>query len=281
MTIEGLIEKYKNKLPDEQVTEEEFKLMMSNIGNPNANIREDNFDLIARLIISGKLDNLQMLQLLEHCEFVLSSVNESDTEHLVLDRSFSALIIGIIIEYLEEHNQLPQDIYEKIINLAIDYMDKESDVRGYVQGKGWMHSVAHGSDLLATCVRSKNYTGDCNKVILNVVAKKLYQLNTDLSCYIDDEDERQAFIIEALLEKGLTDQELSNWVSELFVTVNETDLNQSEEAYLSYFRIRKNIKDFLKTLYFRLKFNQKYQVSQDKIEEIFKKLYLELTQQGE
>ncbi|NGX76089.1 DUF2785 domain-containing protein [Staphylococcus sciuri] len=281
MTIEGLIKRYKNKLPDKQITEEDFKLMMSNIGNPNVNIREDNFDLIARLIISGKLDNHQVLQLLEHCEFVLSSVNQSDTEHLVLDRSFSALIIGIIIEYLEEHDQLPQDVYEKIINIAIDYMDKETDVRGYVQGTGWMHSVAHGSDLLATCVRSKYYSGDCNKVILKVIAKKLYQLNTDLSCYIDDEDERQAFIIEALLEKGLTDQELSNWVSELFVTVNQTDLNQSEEAYLSYFRIRKNIKDFLKTLYFRLKFNQKCQVTQDKIEEILNKLYLELTQQGE
>ncbi|MFV5769340.1 DUF2785 domain-containing protein [Mammaliicoccus sciuri] len=281
MTIEGLIKRYKNKLPDKQVTEEDFKLLMSNIGNPTANIREDNFDLIARLIISGKLDNHQMLQLLEYCEFVLSSVNQSDTEHLVLDRSFSALIIGIIVEYLEEHNQLPQDVYEKIINIAIDYMDKESDVRGYVQEIGWMHSVAHGSDLLATCVRSKYYSGDCNKVILKVISKKLYQLNTDLSCYIDDEDERQAFIIEALLEKGLTDQELSNWISELFVTVNQTDLNQSEEAYLSYFRIRKNIKDFLKTLYFRLKFNQKRQVTQDKIEEILNKLYLELTQQGE
>lgn len=281
MTIEELIEKYKNKLPDKQVTEEEFKLMISNIGNPNANIREDNFDLIARLIISGKLDNHQMLQLLEHCEFVLSSVNESDTEHLVLDRSFSALIIGIIVEYLEEHDQLPQDVYEKIINLAIDYMSKETDVRGYVQGIGWMHSVAHGSDLLATCVRSKYYSGDCVKVILKVIAKKLCQLNTDLSCYIDDEDERQAFIIEALLEKGLTDQELSNWISELFVKVNQTDLNQSEEIYLSYFRIRKNIKDFLKTLYFRLIFNQKCQVTQDKIEEILNKLYLELTQQGD
>lgn len=83
MTIKELIERYKNKFPDQQVTEEEFKLMMSNIGNPNANIREDNFDLIARLIISGKLEDYQMLQLLEHCEFVLSSVNESDTEHLV------------------------------------------------------------------------------------------------------------------------------------------------------------------------------------------------------
>ena len=118
-------------------------------------------------------------------------------------------------------------------------------------------------------------------MILNVIAKKLYQLNTDLSCYIGDEDERQAFIIEALLEKRLTDQELSNWVSKLFVTVNQTDLNQSEEAYFSYFRIRKNIKGFLKTLYFRLKFNQKCQVTQDKIEEILNKLYLELTQQGE
>ncbi|WP_436868697.1 hypothetical protein [Mammaliicoccus sciuri] len=118
MTIEEIIERYKNKFPDQQVTDEEFKLMMSNIGNPTANIREDNFDLIARFIISGKLDNHQLLQLLEDCEFVLRSVDESDTEHLVLDRSFSALIIGIIIEYLEEHNQLPQDIYEKIINLA-------------------------------------------------------------------------------------------------------------------------------------------------------------------
>lgn len=281
MTMEGLIEKYKNKLPDKQITEEDFKLMMSNIGNPNANIREDNFDLIARLIISGKLEDYQMLQLLEHCEFILSSVNQSDSEHLVLDRSFSALIMGIIVEYLEEHDQLPQDVYAKIINLAIDYMDKETDVRGYVHGTGWMHSVAHGSDLLATCVRPKYYSSECNKVILKVIAKKLYQLNTDLSCYIDDEDERQAFIIEALLEKGLTDQELSNWVSELFETVNQTDLNQSEEAYLSYFRIRKNIKDFLKTLYFRLKFNQKCQVTQVKIEEILNKLYLELTQQGD
>ena len=74
MTIEGLIEKYKNTLPDEQITEEDFKLMMSNIGNLNANIREDNFDFIARLIISGKLEDYQMLQLLEHCEFVLRSV---------------------------------------------------------------------------------------------------------------------------------------------------------------------------------------------------------------
>ncbi|PTI84846.1 DUF2785 domain-containing protein, partial [Mammaliicoccus vitulinus] len=107
-----------------------------------------------------------------------------------------------------------------------------------------------------------------NRVILNLISKNLYKLTEDYSCYIDDEDERQIYIIEALLEKGLTDIDLSNWVNELL-----NDFNKSDHDDLIYFRIKKNITDFLKTLYFRLKFNQKCHLTQSEIERMFNDLY--------
>lgn len=268
MCIEYLLNQLQNEMPKGTLSEESLDLLIDNIGNTDPYIREKNMDMIYLLITNHKLDDNQINKLLFHCLDTLKSDFKSYIEDHVFERSFSTLIIATIVEYYDTNDKLNKNIYSKILNQTIDYMTTEFDVRGYVRSKGWAHSIAHGSDLIVACVKSSKYLNRYNRVILNLISKNLYKLTEDYSCYIDDEDERQIYIIEALLEKGLTDIDLSNWINELL-----NDFNKSDYDDLIYFRIKKNITDFLKTLYFRLKFNQKCHLTQSEIERMFNELY--------
>ena len=43
---------------------------------------------------------------------------------------------------------MEQDLVQHTVNKVIHYMMEEKDTRGFIEGKGWAHAVAHGVDAL-------------------------------------------------------------------------------------------------------------------------------------
>lgn len=74
-------------------------------------------------------------------------LGERDTDTVFM-RSFSALLC---VWSVYHHRQQPYLAREEVLaafDRVLDYFSREVDLRGYVEGKGWAHAVAHTADLL-------------------------------------------------------------------------------------------------------------------------------------
>lgn len=99
-------------------------------------------------------------------------LGEHDTDS-VFRRSFSALILDCC---LARDNQRPAVPAGKVLewgDRVMTWLVGERDVRGFVAGKGWAHTVAHGADVLGTLADSPHVTAPELGVVLDVVAERV------------------------------------------------------------------------------------------------------------
>ncbi|MFZ3589497.1 DUF2785 domain-containing protein [Bacillus sp. DJP31] len=155
--------------------------------------------------------------------------------------------MALIIENDVKNRFLSQnvvlDAYEKTLN----YLSREVDYRGFVEEKGWAHSVAHGADLLDAFVKHPFIV----EFGVALEAIEPFIMRKD-GVYIDNEDERLAFPLVEMVNRGLKTTELNRLIEKLVQMVREEKINVSYTP--SFFHLRTNVSDFLKTLYFRFKF---------------------------
>lgn len=244
-----------------------IKQMVQHIGSTDAVLRDKLiYTSFYYLIKQDYLNHQQMKYLIETC---------LDQNHLFLDigstnddsvftRAFSTLVIALILGKDREERFLSEETVLQAIDSSIQYLQKEKDTRGYVEEKGWAHSIAHGADLLDEAVKHPllelTLANECLDTIGNCIFRE--------TAYIDDEDERLIFAITALLEKGMDENLLKNWIIGLSNEVIE--IKNTSGYSPSFFRRNTNLNQFLKSLYFRLMFLNKGLQTRKTIEAILK-----------
>lgn len=272
MDIKEVLKLFESNLLHENISDSVLSELMNNVGNTDSDIREKTTEIICLLILNNKLTDIQIDKILYMSLRNLNINLGNDDSDSVFLRSFSSLILASIVENDIKSKTFERDTYNEIFNAAIFYYEKEQDIRGYIHNKGWAHSIVHGSDLIVACIKSDFYLKNYNSMVMNLISNNLFKLTKDSLPYIDDEDERQVFIIESLLETGFSDIDLSNWINDI-----QVKLNQLDYTGVKYYRAQKNITDMFKTLYFRLKFNNQCERTrltiESKLEEIFLKTY--------
>ncbi|WP_428832389.1 DUF2785 domain-containing protein [Caldifermentibacillus hisashii] len=110
----------------------------------------------------------QMIFILETClddNHLFYTINEKNTDS-VLTRSFSALVITEIIKKDAKANFLSESHLKKSVSSCFSYLYQEKDIRGYVENKGWAHSIAHSSDLLEAIISHPLFNSQCFRQIL-------------------------------------------------------------------------------------------------------------------
>ncbi|QOR36246.1 DUF2785 domain-containing protein [Clostridium sp. 'deep sea'] len=209
--------------------------------------------LIERDDVSIKQQNVILKDLLsnEHLFLGLGEI-EHDT---VFNRTFSNLIIGVLVAKLENIN------YTLIVDRVLDYGHKELDLRGYVECKGWAHSTAHLADVLVSLAAHNKATAQSLKMMLELIHKK----TTDNSfTYIYGEDERMARATEVIFNnKNLKEHEIASYIKKF---------KKIEGEYLDCCQGNFNAKNYLRSLYFRLR-----KINYDP--QIVKVIYLVLTEE--
>ncbi len=139
--------------------------------------------------------------------------NGDDT---VFRRSFSALILAECIDRDNRAQLLPVDVVLGWADRAISWYTRERDVRGWVDTKGWAHTIAHGADLVGVLGASRHLTALHVQVLLDVIAERL--LTHADSVFVDGEDDRLAAATLTLLQRNLLPAEqLDVWVEQLAV----------------------------------------------------------------
>ncbi|GKX68129.1 DUF2785 domain-containing protein [Inconstantimicrobium mannanitabidum] len=242
-----------------------FKLaleMMENIGSTDPELRDELiYGILFNWIIENKLVQEQLKELLSisldkaHVFYKLGDNGEDS----VFTRTFSVLIVALIIY---KHNQeafLSEEELHDVKDKLVEYMLKEQDIRGYVEVKGWAHSAAHTSDALDELAQCDCFNKEDLLDILNSIKIKAC---TGYYVYIDEESERMVNAIEnSFKRKLLSESEIKEWL-------NGFTIKNAEYNYMQGFHSKVNIKDFLRSLYFRLLEQEEYKSIVEEIKNI-------------
>ncbi|BCB03611.1 DUF2785 domain-containing protein [Bacillus sp. KH172YL63] len=223
--------------------------MIFHIGSVDGQLRDNLiYSSFYRLIEHNALSSPQMLLLLDTCmdenHLFLGIGSRDDT---VFTRAFSSLVLALLLRKNRTQSFLPPEKVHQAISACFHYLEREEDTRGYVEGKGWAHSIAHGADLLEQVIRHPAFSPALHVTALAVIENCLLKD----TAYMDEEDGRLFYAIEALLDRGMEIDVLYRWLSGLKKEISERFI---EQGYSNpFYRTKLNIENFYKTCYFRLK----------------------------
>jgi len=188
-----------------------------------------------------------MKKVLETCiseNYLFLGIGEKDTD-TVFTRAFSSLYIGLALCMHDEEPYLTTDEVLHVKQLLLKYVNQEKDFRGYVEGKGWAHAIAHVSDALNDLVFCDNLTREDFLEVLAAI--KLIALN-DRLVYEAGEDDRVSVVFESICEREvLSNDEILKWLQEFDYVYDRT---AGEYPYVFYSHV--NRRHFLRCIYFML-----------------------------
>ncbi|MFD1173016.1 DUF2785 domain-containing protein [Oceanobacillus picturae] len=248
--------------------------MLTHIGTIDAELRDKLiYQTFIRIIDEEALTRRQFRDTLKTCldeHHLFFRLGEKDLDS-VFTRSFSSLVITGLLTKDRDIGLLSEEEIQETFDSSIYYLHREQDTRGYVEQKGWAHSVAHGADLLVSLVKHPKFTEEYATEVLSAIKHCLFKEDP----YTDDEDERLFFVIEALLDNRFGDKDLEEWMLNVFNDLEE--IHMKEGFSLKYFRVKFNISTFMKTCYFHLRFKDNHNSVQAiilvKLKELHHKLY--------
>lgn len=246
--------------------DELIKEMLCNIGSTDPELRDALiYNAFGKLIQEDYLKVDQWRYIVKTCmdtNHLFLHIGETGTDS-VFSRSFSSLVLALILEKDSQEFRLSETEVREIIKQSILYLELERDIRGYVKDKGWAHSVAHGADLLAEAVKHPYFDMGLVDDCLQAVQHNLFKRDEEGIPYLDDEEERLVFVIEALLGRGATEDRIASWISEVSTNLNE--LLNREGTNLVFFRKRGEIVRFFRAVYFRCLFNGNFPIIQQRL----------------
>jgi len=182
-----------------------------------------------------------------------------DSDESVLLRSFSALVLSLIVYYDTNDPFLEQDEFDEMLEGVLRYFEAETDLRGYDPQLGWVHALAHTADLLKFMVRNKKSEDENHEYILQSITNKLME-PTDV-IFVHDEDERLALTALAIVRRGEVDFEAI--VAILHQLEHWSKHNESDQFQPRIFAAHQNVKHFLRSWYFQVTKIEKENLPED------------------
>jgi len=176
-------------------------------------------------------------------DFAFYNIGIEDDDS-VLRRSFSILLVNPILCVHLDKEFLDEEMILKTKDCLIKYLNEEKDLRGYDKEKGWLHAIAHVADGIHALINCKGITEDICKDIMGTIENKLLE---GREVFNAEEDERLITIIyyDIISDNLLSNKYICNWIDGLSKVVEIEDRR-------TRFMARTNVKNFIRSLYFRL-----------------------------
>ena len=223
------------------------KLMLEYIGDPQPKLRDD---LIYSTFYKW-INEKQWFSDAELRELLLILLDEqhlfyhigSKEDQAVFTRTFSVLIVALILQRHREQAFLDSAEFTNVKEALIRYYEEEQDLRGFMPEEGWAHAAAHGADALDELVLCSESDAAIREEVLAVIQRMLYN---DQHIFSDEEDERIATIVATMIDHHLLPQQsIVDWIRNLEQCGGWP---RSRGQYVA----RVNTKNFVRSLYFRL-----------------------------
>lgn len=252
------MEKTLLKVKLKKVVENEYKVlenmdyeyvtnkMLDNIGVLDPELRDNLiYMVLANWIMNDVYNNQELKQILNIClddNHLYYKIGQTESDS-VFTRTFSALILAVLLHKDNEIDFLEQLEFHTAALEVFKYFKEEKDLRGYVKQKGWAHAAAHGADILTEIAQSKKAKRNLLQKLLKAIISKTHIENY---IYFNGEDERIASAVKNVLKNPNSDDEsINKWFREL--TDFEKIANRNKYDTFIF-----NIKNLLKSLYFEI-----------------------------
>lgn len=224
--------------------------MLQHIGTTNGYVREELiYNCLSHFILNELLPQAQLEKLLTTCldeNYLFCEISSPNTDG-VFTRSFTTLLIALILQFDTSHSFLSVEKLQEIKEKLIDYTNRESDYRGYVKDKGWAHSIAHVSDAFNEMIHNPKIPLEWYEEIVHCILNKIFIYST---VYHTNEDERIVTPLITMLCRGLPKGRLCYIIC---TKMKRLPNFKKRLALYEYCKLCANVKTFLRTLFFRTK----------------------------
>ncbi|PSL32965.1 uncharacterized protein DUF2785 [Planomicrobium soli] len=244
----------KDILAGEKAWEKENEILLVNsmlehIGSLDSELRDGLiYGTFSKLILEKELDQELLIEILTSClaaNRLFKGIGETETD-TVFTRSFTTLLIALILHRNSEEDFLSSDMVFEIKEKLISYIGLENDLRGFVMGKGWAHSIAHVADAFDELIKNKYIHQDFYLEVLKALWNKALVSN---AIYIHDEEERILIPIVKMLNRGLEHKLIVDLLRNIPLRLEEQKRRIEEE---NYWILYANCKKFLKSFYIKI-----------------------------
>ncbi|SDQ80318.1 DUF2785 domain-containing protein [Virgibacillus salinus] len=228
----GIKEKLHNLLSKTHIVSDdtdEYKTVLevvSVLGSTDAELRDElGYQALIKLLIHNNyLTNYELKELLASAtsgEMLFYKLGEVGSDSVFL-RSFSSLLITLLLYRDNQDKFLSKSEYNSVVELVVSYCRLEKDYRDFVEGKGWAHAPAHASDAIDELV--KNRHADIDSCML--LWEGITELVVNAPCvFAAEEDERIATPVLAMIEyEKVPLSTLRTWMKE--IPVSEEKLHE-------------------------------------------------------
>ena len=221
--------------------------MMDSLGSTDAELRDGLiYGSLARwaewYLDAEQLDELLGIALdAEHLTLGVGA-READS---VFMRAFSCLVVAICIDQHRARPYLSAERVQQAHRAMVAYLSQERDERGWVPGKGWADATSHAADALAELAQCPELGEAGLLETLRVIRETVVRAR---AVFPGEEDERLVTAAFSAVGRGvMTRQSVATWIIG-FATVDAV------ATYQEWFWRRANLKRFLRSLYFRARY---------------------------
>lgn len=197
---------YENRSIDDTYADEFALDLVDCLGSENATLRDTyGYGLFSYWLRNDLLRESTKLELFTR---LLSNLQDEN----VLLRSFSALVLSEVLRADAQQPFLTLRDRNQITEQSIDAMSAETDFRGLDAELGWIHPVAHQSDVLWRLALHPQLNEKQARHILAAVYNKAV---TQQAAYVANESERLARVVVILIRTEVLEQsELLTWLAQ-------------------------------------------------------------------
>lgn len=223
-------QKLQRKVTEEKpsYSREEIQWLLEHLGDPSPEIRDELvFTSLARGI-QEELFSLEQFQLIsEEISSDEGLYKEIDSRGVsALKRSFRALIYANLLSV--DANQksifyqgLKSEIRNILLNQGLHYLSKEKDTTGFSSQYGWVHTFAHGADLLTEVVCHPDFPKNRDYEVFDVLGQLFKRITIR---FTNDEDWRLARVLyEPILQGKLGQEQVASWIKTVDFPIEERE----------------------------------------------------------
>ena len=204
-------------------------------------------DGFEKLTASGKVSDEKCRTVFNELisdKYLLAGLGK-ECDDSVFGRAFSGYGALSLLEYSETRTDkiFTKDDVLRAFNAVLKCFGEEKDLRGFVDGKGWSHSIAHNADCLAAFANDENLGRDELLPIPAAVKERVWQGHSS----VITEYERIHAPVLNMLGRGIIDeQEFADWITD--ICIYEKTGNPEDDARLIMSRC-----EFMISLRFKIK----------------------------
>jgi len=228
------------------------EVLLANIGDHNAHIRDDLiYPNLAHLLFDGHFTESELATYLHRLmgdEYLFFDI-DNYIDFSVLVRSFSILQLAILVAVHNREGLISERSIKSLYTQFLKYFSEETVFTGYNDSVGWVHAIAHSADLFNQLMKVSSLGESELKTMFNAITNKI---KTDIYYFQHDEDERLVVALKSGLDRDLLDEAfLLRWID------SAASFKQPKE-FPARLYITNNVKNLLRSLYFKLLPEEKY-----------------------